>query len=67
VAALDDPGDIGAADADIGERAVVERHQLGISQMPAPPLGEALAGGDEQIDDKHRTDSSIVMVHCTNG
>ncbi len=37
--------DLRAANADIGERAVVERHQLGISPLPRAPGGKSLPGG----------------------
>jgi ribosomal protein L11 methyltransferase len=36
--------DLRAANPDIGERAVIERHQLGISPLPAPPSRKGLTG-----------------------
>src|SRR5439155_2173845 len=53
VEALDDRRDVGAADADIGERAVVEHHQLAISPLARPPAGPAVAGCNEEIDERN--------------
>jgi hypothetical protein len=42
-----------SGEPDVGERVVVERHQLGIGLLPVPPLGKAPSGGDEKIDYRH--------------
>ena len=65
--AFDDRWNLGAADADIGERTIVKRHQLGVSLLTVPPLGKDIAGGGEEVDDKHGIDPLNMMVHCTNG
>jgi hypothetical protein len=39
--------------ANVGQRVVVERHQLGIGPFSAAPIGERLAGGDKQVQDEH--------------
>jgi len=65
-----DPGDDGRnlrpADPDIGKRAVVERHQLVIGALAAPPIGYGAAGGDKQVDQRHGPTPAPIMVHCTN-
>jgi hypothetical protein len=40
-------------DADIGERAVVERHQLGIVRMAPPALGDGAPGRDKKVCERH--------------
>jgi hypothetical protein len=51
---------------DIGERVIVERHQLGIGLLPVPPLGKAPSGGSEKIDYGHGQNSCApLMLRCT--
>jgi hypothetical protein len=50
---LDQAPDLRAVNPDIGERVVVERHQLGIGSIPAPPFGKRLSGGKNEIDYGH--------------
>jgi hypothetical protein len=38
---------------DIGERVIIERHQLGIDLLPVPPLRKVPSGGNEKIDYGH--------------
>ena len=50
---LDEAGDLRAVKPDVGERVIIERHQLGIGLLPVPPLGKAPSGGNEKIDYRH--------------
>ena len=45
VETLDDRPDLGAADADIGKRVIVERHQLVIGALAIPGVGPFIAAG----------------------
>jgi hypothetical protein len=47
---FDDGRDFRAPDAYIGKRAVVERHQLAIGALAAPPSRERIARREEEID-----------------
>src|SRR5581483_4973976 len=62
VEAFDDRRDFRAAQADIGERAIVERAQLGIGALAAAPLGKGLAGPDQPIDGEH---DALLTVWCS--
>src|SRR5438477_5814303 len=53
VEALDERRDVRAPDADIGKRAVVERHQLAISALALPPPAPGVARRNEEIDQRH--------------
>jgi Xaa-Pro aminopeptidase len=57
--------DLRAPDPDIGQRAVVERHHLGIGALPAAPIGDCLAGGEEKIEDRHdRCSNASLLLRC---
>jgi len=53
-------------DTDIGQRAVVERHQFFQGAPPLPPPDQRIARFDEQIDERHASNSSTKMVQCKN-
>src|SRR3977135_2262889 len=53
VATLADRPDLGAADADIGKRIIVERHQLVIGALAIPPALPGITRSDEKIDQRH--------------
>src|SRR5712671_3861472 len=57
VVALDDGPDLLAADADIGERAVIERHQLAIGALPLPPSRDHGARRNKEIHERHGSNS----------
>src|SRR6266851_3466377 len=56
--ALDDGPDLLAADADIGKRAVIERHQFAIGALPLPPSRDRSARRNKEIDERHGSNSS---------
>jgi len=63
VETLHDRRDVGAADAYIGKRAVVERHQLAIGALAVPPPAPGVARRNEEVD----SDMVVLltlMVHC---
>jgi hypothetical protein len=37
-------------ETDIGERMIIQRHQLRIGLLATPPLGESFPGGNEKVD-----------------
>jgi hypothetical protein len=39
--------------ADIGKRTVVERHQFMEGALAPPPVSKAVAGGNNEIDQRH--------------
>src|SRR6266404_4236098 len=57
VVALDDGPDLLTADADIGQRAVIEPHQFAISALPLPPSRDRSARRHKEIDERHGLDS----------
>src|SRR5256885_1261699 len=67
VETLDDRPDLGAADADIGKRIIVERHQLVIGALAIPPALPGITRSDEKIDQRHHRLLTTRMVHCKNG
>src|SRR6266849_2190063 len=56
--ALDDGPDLLAADADVGERAVIKRHQFAIGPLPLPPSRDRRAHRHKEIDERHASNSS---------
>jgi ribosomal protein L11 methyltransferase len=50
---LDEARNLRTVKPDIGERVIVECHQLGVGLLPVPPLGKAPSGGNEKIDCRH--------------
>jgi len=56
---LDDRRDLGAMNADIGERAVVQSHQLAIGLLPAPPFGDGVPRGGEETDNEDVRTSTL--------
>src|SRR2546429_6116779 len=67
IVALDDSPDFLAADADIREGAVIERHQFAKGALPLPPVRDRVARRNKEIDERHCSDSFTRMVHCKNG
>jgi hypothetical protein len=51
--AIDDPGDLGTAQPDIGERMRIERQQLGLGLVPPPPFREGALGRNEKVRERH--------------
>src|SRR5437867_2292355 len=58
VPTLDDRRDLRAVDADIGQRAVIERHQLVIGTLPLPPSRDRGLRRNKEIDQRHGTNSA---------
>src|SRR5205814_10573154 len=67
VETLDDRRDLRAADADIGKRVIVERHQLVIGALAIPPALPGITRSDEKVDQRHHKLLTTRMVHCKNG
>ena len=61
--AHDQVGDLRAVDADIGERTVIERHQLVESALPLPPVRDSRSRRSEKIDKRHGT--ILLTYWCT--
>lgn len=49
IAPFEEEADLRTGDADIGERVVVERHQIAIGMLSPPPLGKSLPDRDKQV------------------
>src|SRR5205814_982299 len=64
VETLGDGPDLGAADAGIGKRVIVERHQLGIGALAIPPALPGITRSDEKVDQRHHKLLTTRMVHC---
>src|SRR5438094_8938689 len=63
VETLDDRPDLGAADADIGKRVIVERHALVIGALATPPALPGLTRFDEMDDQQHHNAPRPSIVH----
>src|SRR5436309_5376187 len=59
VETLDDRPDLGAADADIGKRVIVERHQLVIGALAIPPALPGITRSDEKIDQRRSEERRV--------
>src|SRR5579862_7539061 len=57
IEAFDDRRDLGAVDADIGERAVIERHQFVMGALPLPPSHDRGTRRNKEIDKRHGSNS----------
>jgi len=49
MSAFTDGADVRAANSDIGEQVVVERHQLVTGALSAPPIGNGFPGRVQQV------------------
>jgi hypothetical protein len=58
--ALGQGADLQAVNSDIGQRAVIQRHQLGIGPLSPAPGGKRLTGRNEEIEKRHRIDSGCL-------
>src|SRR5690349_6225065 len=70
---LDEAGDLRTVKADIGERMVIERHQLGIGLLAAVPVRKAPPRRNEKVDQRHGSYSCApayaaphkdLVLHC---
>jgi len=52
--------DLQAVNSDIGQRALIQRHQLGIGPLSPAPSGKRLTGRNEEVEKRHRIDSGCV-------
>ena len=59
-------GDLRTVQSDIGERVIIEGHQLAIGLVPPPPLGEGPSRRNEKPYHRHGWYSCApLMLHCT--